>query len=143
MYIFHVTVGGLADERVRWLSTVSTIEAGVANVIGDILLCSGAVAYLTPFTDEYRRDLLGNWIDVIAEETVPHTPKVVVMFIFIIFKFLNIEAILVHLPILLFHNIILILHINIHNIIFKYYDRFMLCSFINCLKIFACFNAFK
>ncbi|KAJ8935779.1 hypothetical protein NQ318_014940 [Aromia moschata] len=42
---------GLADERVRWINTIASIEANVVNVTGDILICSGCVAYLTPFTD--------------------------------------------------------------------------------------------
>lgn len=36
--------------------------------------CStGAIAYLTPFTDTYRQDLLTSWYNALGEE-IPHTP---------------------------------------------------------------------
>lgn len=53
-YLRVSTVTGLSDERVRWLTTIENLEGSIVNVTGDILLCSGAVAYLTPFTDSYR-----------------------------------------------------------------------------------------
>lgn len=68
-------IGGLADEKVRWIETIANIEASTVNVTGDILISSGAVAYLTPFTDKYRRGLLSEWLRVIEEQKVPHAPK--------------------------------------------------------------------
>ncbi|XP_023289892.1 dynein heavy chain 1, axonemal [Orussus abietinus] len=65
-------IAGLADERGRWISTVENLEESLRNVVGDILLCSGAVAYLTPFTDTYRNALLSSWYSVLGEG-VPHT----------------------------------------------------------------------
>lgn len=67
-------ITGLSDERVRWMQTIATIEANTINVTGDILLSAGAVAYLTPFTDKYRRGLLTEWLDLIGEKKIPHTP---------------------------------------------------------------------
>ncbi|XP_044254832.1 dynein axonemal heavy chain 1-like isoform X2 [Tribolium madens] len=64
-------INGLSDERVRWLNTISSIEASVVNVTGDILLSAGAVAYLTPFTDKYRRGLLSEWLKAIREQKIP------------------------------------------------------------------------
>lgn len=58
-------INGLADERIRWISTIETIEASTVNITGDILISSGAVAYLGPFTDKYRRGLLSEWYDII------------------------------------------------------------------------------
>jgi len=37
------------------------------------ILLAGAIAYLTPFTDEYRQNLLALWYNALGEE-VPHTP---------------------------------------------------------------------
>lgn len=67
-------ISGLADERVRWIDTIDTIDASTVNITGDILISSGAVAYLTPFTDKYRRGLLSKWYKVVQEQKVPHTP---------------------------------------------------------------------
>lgn len=66
-------ITGLAGERIRWIDTIRNIETNSVNVTGDILLSAGAVAYLTPFTDKYRRDLFSQWQNVIAEQQVPHS----------------------------------------------------------------------
>ncbi|XP_023309976.1 dynein heavy chain 1, axonemal-like [Anoplophora glabripennis] len=68
-------INGLSGERVRWLQTIADIEANVVNVTGDILICSGCVAYLTPFTDRYRRMLFGKWLSLIEEKKIPFSPN--------------------------------------------------------------------
>ncbi|KAF5270064.1 hypothetical protein FQA39_LY08476 [Lamprigera yunnana] len=68
-------IGGLADEKVRWIDTIANIEASLHTVTGDILICSGAVAYLTPFTDKYRRNLFAEWLIVLKNKDVPHSTK--------------------------------------------------------------------
>lgn len=66
-------IAGLAGERVRWLDTIAMIEANTINVTGDVLFCSGAVAYLTPFTEKYRRGLLSEWLALIDDKQIPHS----------------------------------------------------------------------
>ena len=39
-------IGGLADEKVRWQETVEILSKILSNIIGDILICSGSIAYL-------------------------------------------------------------------------------------------------
>ncbi|XP_056631499.1 dynein axonemal heavy chain 1-like [Diorhabda sublineata] len=68
-------IGGLAEEKIRWLQTIDNIEANVVNVTGDILICSGCVAYLTPFTDSYRRELFSSWMEKITFYEIPFTPN--------------------------------------------------------------------
>lgn len=68
-------INGLSGERVRWLQTISDIEANVVNVTGDILICSGCVAYLTPFTDQYRKKLFNKWLNLITEKNIPFSPN--------------------------------------------------------------------
>nr|XP_034195945.1 dynein heavy chain 1, axonemal-like [Osmia lignaria] len=65
-------IDGLAGEQIRWKSTVVELNTSLHNAIGDILLASGAIAYLTPFTDKYRDSLLTSWQKLL--EGVPHTP---------------------------------------------------------------------
>ncbi|KAL3266451.1 hypothetical protein HHI36_010623 [Cryptolaemus montrouzieri] len=64
---------GLGDERLRWIGTIDNIEAGIINVTGDILVSAGAIAYLTPFTDKYRRGLLSEWLEIVQEKNIPHS----------------------------------------------------------------------
>ncbi|PSN46072.1 Dynein heavy chain 1 [Blattella germanica] len=67
-------VTGLADERERWIDSVAAFKVSIFNLVGDILISAGAVAYLSPFTDRYRRGLLDEWSAVLKEKKVPHTP---------------------------------------------------------------------
>lgn len=45
------------------------------KVIQHLYHCLGSVAYLSPFTDKYRRGLLLEWQTMIEETGVPHNPK--------------------------------------------------------------------
>ncbi|CAL1689869.1 unnamed protein product [Lasius platythorax] len=63
---------GLSDEQKRWIIMVDDIKVSLKNAIGDILLSSGAIAYLTPFTDTYRQELLAIWYNALGDD-VPHT----------------------------------------------------------------------
>lgn len=54
-------LGGLSGEKTRWSETASKLGASLGNVIGDVLLSSGMVAYLGAFTVEYRNKLIDQW----------------------------------------------------------------------------------
>lgn len=47
-------IGGLGGEKSRWSQTAKDLQGLLGNVIGDVLLSAGAVAYLGPFTVDYR-----------------------------------------------------------------------------------------
>ena len=49
VFFFQLT-GGLADEKDRWKESVTTLTSIVANIVGDVLLAAGFIAYLGPFT---------------------------------------------------------------------------------------------
>ncbi|XP_075982332.1 dynein axonemal heavy chain 1-like [Anticarsia gemmatalis] len=66
-------LNGLSSERVRWIKTIADLDVAIVNLIGDILLSACAVGYVTPFTDEFRRELLAEWMKCIEVEEVPHT----------------------------------------------------------------------
>ena len=46
----HELTNVLAIEKVRWQENVSMLDQSLENVIGDVLVSSGFVAYLAPFT---------------------------------------------------------------------------------------------
>lgn len=54
----HKLIGGLGDEKDRWGETVTQFDKLLVNVIGDVLIASGAVAYLGPFTGKFRDSLI-------------------------------------------------------------------------------------
>nr|XP_023655546.1 dynein heavy chain 1, axonemal [Paramormyrops kingsleyae] len=68
-------IGGLADEKVRWRETVENLEYMVENVSGDVLLAAGYIAYLGPFTGEYRMSMVEDWLQTFKKLGVPHTDK--------------------------------------------------------------------
>lgn len=43
-------INGLSDERVRWQETVENLQHMLDNIVGDVLVAAGFVAYLGPFT---------------------------------------------------------------------------------------------
>ena len=47
-------VGGLASEAERWKLNVVLLEEDLRNLIGNILLAAASIAYLGPFTYNYR-----------------------------------------------------------------------------------------
>ncbi|XP_076846923.1 dynein axonemal heavy chain 1 isoform X2 [Brachyhypopomus gauderio] len=67
--------GGLADEKVRWKETVQHLEYLADNLAGDVLLAAGHIAYLGPFTGEYRAAMVEEWLLGFAEHQVPHTAE--------------------------------------------------------------------
>lgn len=54
-------LGGLGGEKSRWSETAASLGASLGNMIGDVLLASGMVAYLGAFTVEYRNSLVEQW----------------------------------------------------------------------------------
>ncbi len=48
-------MGGLGGERVRWSEFAKDLSAKMVNVVGDVALSSGIIAYLGAFTSPYRQ----------------------------------------------------------------------------------------
>ncbi|XP_058416307.1 dynein axonemal heavy chain 1 isoform X1 [Diceros bicornis minor] len=68
-------INGLSDERVRWQETVENLEHMLDNISGDVLVAAGFVAYLGPFTDQYRTVLYDSWVEKLTKHQVPHTSE--------------------------------------------------------------------
>ncbi|XP_060076356.1 dynein axonemal heavy chain 1-like, partial [Ylistrum balloti] len=66
-------IGGLADEKERWKESVSRLEKIIDNYVGDVLVSAGYVAYLGPFTGEYRQRMEKEWVKKLDELKVPRT----------------------------------------------------------------------
>ena len=47
-------IGGLGGERLRWQATVKQLAHDLINVIGDVVISAGCIAYSGPFTPVYR-----------------------------------------------------------------------------------------
>uniref|UniRef100_A0A8C3XBZ8 Dynein axonemal heavy chain 1 n=1 Tax=Cyanoderma ruficeps TaxID=181631 RepID=A0A8C3XBZ8_9PASS len=68
-----VLINSLADEKVRWQDTVESLDDKINNSSGDVLVAAGFVAYLGPFTGDYRAALSTEWMRELAENNIPHS----------------------------------------------------------------------
>ncbi|KAF4023972.1 hypothetical protein G4228_016077 [Cervus hanglu yarkandensis] len=68
-------INGLSDERVRWQETVENLEHMLDSIFGDVLVAAGFVAYLGPFTGQYRTVLYDSWVKQLMAHSVPHTAE--------------------------------------------------------------------
>ena len=68
-------IGGLGGEKVRWIETVGFLEKAEVNVVGDVLIAAGGVAYLGTFTGPFRQSLEAQWSQSLKTHPtpVPHT----------------------------------------------------------------------
>uniref|UniRef100_A0A8C3K8B9 Dynein axonemal heavy chain 1 n=1 Tax=Calidris pygmaea TaxID=425635 RepID=A0A8C3K8B9_9CHAR len=68
-------INSLADEKVRWQDTVESLDYKINNITGDVLVAAGFVAYLGPFTGQYRVALCNEWLRELSENNIPHTEE--------------------------------------------------------------------
>ena len=54
-------MSGLGGERVRWGEISESLGPKYNNLLGDVLLSSGVIAYLGPFTIPYRDEAIAQW----------------------------------------------------------------------------------
>jgi len=52
---------GLGNESVRWTAASEVLEKKMKFVIGNIILAGGFIAYVGPFTAEFRKKLVQKW----------------------------------------------------------------------------------
>ncbi|XP_034243583.1 dynein heavy chain 3, axonemal isoform X2 [Thrips palmi] len=54
-------IGGLGGEKARWSDTAKMLHGLLGNIVGDVLLSSGFIAYLGAFTVDFRNALKKSW----------------------------------------------------------------------------------
>ena len=64
-------VNGLANEAERWKMNAAKLSEDLKNLTGNILLSAASIAYLGPFTQGYRAELLQKWTKRCQELTIP------------------------------------------------------------------------
>ena len=70
----HKLTGGLGSEAVRWSSAAEQLRKDRENLVGNIILSAGCVAYLGPFTAEYRAEMLNSWVGQCKTFGIPVDP---------------------------------------------------------------------
>lgn len=62
---------GLGGERDRWGQFASDLTVRYEKLTGDVLISSGVLAYLGPFTALYRQKQLKDWVTLLKEFNIP------------------------------------------------------------------------
>jgi dynein heavy chain len=63
-------ITGLGGERDRWGQLSKELAVEYENVTGDVMLSSGVIAYLGPFTDGYRKSATTEWGSILQEKHI-------------------------------------------------------------------------
>ncbi len=69
-------IGGLGGERTRWIANIASIEVDLTNIIGDVIVAGGHIAYTGPFTPPYRLSLNHEWVTLLITDKVILLPVV-------------------------------------------------------------------
>ncbi|XP_055840841.1 dynein axonemal heavy chain 3 isoform X1 [Episyrphus balteatus] len=68
-------LGGLGGEKTRWSETANRLHESIHNIVGDVLLAAGCIAYLGFFPTEYRVNILTEWNSLCITKDIPCTEK--------------------------------------------------------------------
>lgn len=63
-------IGGLGGEKDRWTEASWALTQVFNNIVGDVLIGSGVVSYMGPFTANFRDRVISDWIRLCAEMKV-------------------------------------------------------------------------
>ena len=55
-------IGGLGGEKERWTNKAAELQDIYDNLMGDVLISAGVIAYLGPFTSAFRDSMTSEWI---------------------------------------------------------------------------------
>jgi len=55
-------IGGLGGEKDRWTKAAEDLQAAYDNLLGDVLISAGVIAYLGPFTMAFREKCTSSWV---------------------------------------------------------------------------------
>ena len=69
-------INGLASERVSWQKDLIMNRAKRENIVGDILISSGVIAYLGVFLKSYRDECTKQWAQMLNEYQLKSTENV-------------------------------------------------------------------
>lgn len=57
-------IGGLGGEKSRWTEAAKNLQVIYDNLLGDILVSAGVIAYLGPFTLAFRDQCITDWVQL-------------------------------------------------------------------------------
>eukprot|EP00937_MAST-01D_sp_MAST-1D-sp2_P001492 g1492.t1 len=67
----HQLIDSLASEKTRWTEAADKLASDLHNLIGNMVLGAGCIAYLGPFTSEFRNEMTGKWTEFCKAKSIP------------------------------------------------------------------------
>ncbi|XP_019696725.1 dynein heavy chain 7, axonemal [Harpegnathos saltator] len=64
-------ISGLGGERDRWVAAAENLWVAYEALPGDILISCGVIAYLGPYTANFRAESLEKWTKYVAKSVIP------------------------------------------------------------------------
>jgi len=64
-------IESLGGEKGRWVEFAVKLKEDYVYLTGDILVASGLIAYLGPFTPTYRNEIALEWANTVREKKIP------------------------------------------------------------------------
>ncbi len=74
-----ILINGLAGEKLRWAETVKTLGTTYNNLVGNVLVAAGTIAYLGAFTPDFRQDIVRDIVGNIQRLGVWHSSDASIM----------------------------------------------------------------
>jgi dynein heavy chain len=69
-------INGLANERENWKVDLAKNKENRENIVGDIIISSGVIAYLGVFIKQYRDECTQSWADMLMKFQIKSTKNV-------------------------------------------------------------------
>jgi dynein heavy chain, axonemal len=63
-------IGGLGGEKTRWTQAAENLQNIYDNLLGDVLISSGVIGYLGPFTATFRDECVRDWIRMVKSKKI-------------------------------------------------------------------------
>jgi dynein heavy chain len=70
-----ILIDSLAGEKGRWIESADKLSSQMGRLVGNMILSAGCVAYLGPFTFQYRQRICANWVKLCNDLKIPVDPK--------------------------------------------------------------------
>lgn len=64
-------IGGLGGEKVRWMESAQRLKRSLVDLVGDMCLAAGGLAYLGPFTAQFRHRIITQWVSLAHSLQLP------------------------------------------------------------------------
>lgn len=65
----------LKDEEASWAIQLKQKQADKLNLVGDIIISSGVIAYLGVFSLDYREEAISKWLEIMRSFNIKSTEK--------------------------------------------------------------------